>query len=151
MSESRFQVELTRRAGYALEARPAREGAPTFQIDETPPLGEGAGATPSELLGAAVGSCLTASLLFCMEKARISVDGITTRVEGTMERNEKGRLRISGLRIELNLELAEGSGPRADRCLELFEDFCIVGGSVQQGIPLEIVVNPAAGASPPAA
>lgn len=143
MSETRFQIDLTRRSGYTLEAQPRREGAPSFVLDETPPLGTGDGATPSEALGAAVGGCLTASLLFCMEKARVPVEGVTTRVEGTLARNEEGRLRITGLRIELDFDLgADATGARADRCVELFESFCIVGGSVQQGIPLEIVVNP---------
>jgi uncharacterized OsmC-like protein len=145
MSDKRFEVELTRRAGYTLEAQPQREGAPSFLLDETPPLGAGEGATPAETLGAAVGGCLTASLLFCLEKSRVPVEGITARVIGTMERNEQGRLRIEGLRVELNLDVGpDASEARSARCLELFEDFCIVGGSVRQGIPLEIVVNPTA-------
>ena len=45
-------------------------------------------------MGAAVGNCLAASLLFCLEKARVPVTDIRARVEGYVVRNESGRLRV---------------------------------------------------------
>ncbi len=145
MAHDTFELTLTRDAGYRFGVRSARPGAPALTVDEPPPLGEGAGATPLELLGSAVGSCLSSSLLFCLAKARIPVEGLTTRVQGTVERNADGRLRVSGLDVVLELEPGEGAPPRIDRCIGLFEDFCTVSRSVGQGIPVRVqVVTPAA-------
>jgi uncharacterized OsmC-like protein len=139
-----FDLTLTRSSGYRFEVQSARPGAPEIVADEPPPLGEGEGATPLELLGAAVGSCLSSSLLFCLSKARIPVEGLTTRVHGSVERNDQGRLRVSGLDVVLELEPGEGAPPRIDRCIGLFEDFCTVGRSVAAGIPIRVrVVTPA--------
>lgn len=141
MSETRFTLTLDRASGYRFSATSGREGAPVLVADEPPPLGEGAGATPTELLGTAVGACLASSLLFCLEKARIPVADLKTRVEGQVERNEKGRLRVSRIDVTMDLFLAPGGGNRIDRCLSLFEDFCTVSGSVGQGIDIKVVVN----------
>jgi uncharacterized OsmC-like protein len=141
VSEKTFSVRLTREDGYRLQVQPGREGAPSFVADETPPIGGGSGATPTELLGAAVGSCLTASLLFCLEKSRVPVDRVSTRVQGTVERNAEGRLRISGMTVSLDLDLGVEESRRAERCLELFEDFCTVKESVRQGIPIAVEVK----------
>jgi uncharacterized OsmC-like protein len=70
-----------------------------------------------------------------MEKARVPVDGVRARVEGTLERNASGRLRVEGLRVRLELDLPEEARARAGRCLELFQDFCIVKESVKRGSP----------------
>src|SRR6187399_1157988 len=61
--------------------------------DLASPLGHGAGAEPTELLAAAVGSCLASSLLYCARKARIEPLGIRAEVRATPERRE-GRIRI---------------------------------------------------------
>lgn len=140
MSDNTFTVRLSPESGFRMRATPVREGAPTLVVDEPPPLGEGAGATPTELLAAAVGGCLTASLMFCAGKARVPVDGLHAQVEGSLIRNEAGRLRVGGLRVTLELELPAGEAGRADRCLDLFEDFCIVKESVRTGIPVEVEV-----------
>lgn len=139
MSEKTFAVELTRASGYRFQVTSDREGAPGFEVDEAPPLGAGEGPTPTELLGAAVGGCLGASLVFCLDRARVPVEGIRTRVEGTLERNEAGRIRVGGIRVTLEVDLPE-PGPRGARCLDLFQDFCIVKESVRGGIPIEVQV-----------
>jgi uncharacterized OsmC-like protein len=41
---------------------------PTWRVDEPPPLGQGQGPTPVQLLAAAVGNCLSDSLLFALRK-----------------------------------------------------------------------------------
>lgn len=141
MADNTFSLELTRQSGYRMKAQPGREEAPAFIADETPPLGAGTGATPTELLGGAVGGCLSASLLFCLEKSRIPVNGITTRVDGTVERNDEGRLRVAGLRVVLDVDVVDGSPGRIERCLGMFENFCTVTQSVRQAIPIEVEVT----------
>jgi organic hydroperoxide reductase OsmC/OhrA len=95
-------------------------------VDEPPPIGEGHGPGASKLLAAAVGNCLSASALFCLEKAHINVHGMRTTVRTTRARNDEGRLRIGRIEVTLVPEVAEEDIPRMARCLEVFEDYCTV-------------------------
>jgi uncharacterized OsmC-like protein len=58
-----------------------------------------------------------------------------------LARNEKGLLRIGKLDVRLMVELADGQYDRINRCLDLFEDYCIVTASVRKGIPVNVVVT----------
>lgn len=137
-----FAIHLTWRGGYEFTVEFDEENVPDLLTDEPPPLGEGRGPNPSRLLAAAVGNCLSASLRFCLERSRIEVQELTTRVDTTIERNEAGRLRISGLRVLLEPTLDPEQRQRIGRCLEIFEDFCTVGQSVRQGIDIAVDVSP---------
>lgn len=138
-----FAVAVTLRDNYAFTVEFAEgEGAPLV-VDELPPLGEANGPNPARLLAAAVGSCLSASLLFCLRKSRIELAQLRTTVEGTIVRNARGRLRIGGLRVRLAPGLSGDQGERIGRCLDLFQDFCIVTESVREGISVEVAVEPA--------
>lgn len=112
-----------------------------FVADEGPPLGEGHGPSPDALLGAATGSCLTSSLLFCLEKARVPVETIGARAEVNKVRNERGRIRIGSIRVDIVAHVAEEYRERFERCRQLFEDYCIVTESVRHGIPVEVAVS----------
>jgi uncharacterized OsmC-like protein len=91
-----------------------------------------------------VGNCLTASLAFCLQRARVPAEGFRTVVTGQMARNENKRLRIGGFSVRI--ELPEGLDPAsATRCLGLFEDFCVVTASIRQGIPVAVEVVAANG------
>ena len=112
-----------------------------LEMDEPAPLGEGAGPNASRVLGAAVGNCLSASLLYCLRKAHIDVKSMSTDVGISTARNAKGRLRVGGLRVELHPEVAPGNEGRLSRCLELFENFCVVTESVRNGIDVDVAVD----------
>lgn len=144
MEDQGFSLEMTLRSGFELGVDFGEEGIPDLTVDEPPPLGEGAGPNPARLLGAAVGSCMSASLLFCLRRARIDVAELRTTVEGKLVRNEAGRLRIGELRVKIHPGVDPDDRARMERCLELFEDFCIVGQSVRQGIELHVEVEPTA-------
>jgi hypothetical protein len=61
-------------------------------------------------------------------------------------RNERGRLRIGAIRVTLAPEVDLEQRGRMGRCLELFEDFCIVTESVRHGFPVSVnVETPTAG------
>ena len=116
-------------------------------MDEPPPLGGGVGPEAAKVLAAAIGNCLSASLLLCLRKSHIEVAGLETRVEATIDRNEQGRLRVNGTSVEIRLDIGEGASAKFDRCASLFEDYCIVTASVRQGIPVEVtIVDPAGNA-----
>jgi uncharacterized OsmC-like protein len=145
MSEESVGVDLSLRGGYAFEADFNLPGVPRLLLDEPAPLGEGTGPSASRLLAAAVGNCLAASLLFCLRKARVEVEGMDAHVDATIVRNERGRMRIGSIRVRLEPALAADT--RIGRCTELFEDFCVVGQSVLQGIDVKVEVNAVAPAA----
>lgn len=133
-----FTVTLTHGGGYAFSVGFGDASAGSLIVDEPQPLGGGRGPNPARVLAAAIGSCLGASLLFCLRKARIEPAGLRTTVEGTLVRNERGRLRIGKIHVRLAPELAADQRERVGRCAELFRDFCIVTESVRDGIDVEV-------------
>ena len=142
MDTQHFRVTLSRRDGYAFAAQFDDDAWPDITVDESPPLGAGLGPTPTRMLGVAVGNCLAASLLFCLSKARVDVSDFAAHVEGTVARNDEGRLRISELRVTLAPAVRDAERDRMQRCLSLFEDFCTVTASIRKGIPVHVEVAP---------
>jgi organic hydroperoxide reductase OsmC/OhrA len=142
--EGSFTLALDAAEGYVQTVDFDLPGVPSVVVDEPEPLGAGAGPNPARLLGAALGSCLGASLLFCLRKARLDVAGLYTVVRGTLVRNERGRLRIGGVSVRLEPRLPAAQHARVPRCVELFEDFCVVTGSVRPAIDVQVEVVPVA-------
>lgn len=145
MEEKEFTLTLTLDENYRFETAFDDEAMPRLVFDEPEPLGDGEGPNAARVLAAAVGNCLSASLLFCLRKARVDVHGMQTQVTGRVARNEKGRLRVAGIQARLLIAIPPDDQPRVARCLEIFEDFCMVSASVRQGISIDVevdVVNP---------
>lgn len=141
--EGRFTLELEQLEGYEFRVGLDWPGLPELHMDEPPPLGGRRGPNASRLLAAAVGNCLSASLLYCLGKAEPPDNSVRTSVTCRVRRNDKGRLRIAGLEVRIALGEALVGSPRLGRCLELFEDFCVVTASVREGIPVAVeVVGP---------
>lgn len=136
-----FEVTLSRRGGYRFEVDFGDGSGTTLQMDEPPPLGEGAGPNPARVLASAIGDCLSASLLFCLEKAHIDVDDVITRVTGTILRNDRGRLRLGPLKVVIEPRTADVPPARIAKCLEIFEDFCIVTASARTGLVVNVTVT----------
>ncbi len=111
-------------------------------MDEPEPLGGNKGPNASKVLSAAIGNCLSASLMFCLQTARIHSKIKKTTVTSTITRNEKGRFRFGGSRvlIETELDQNETSANRINKCIELFEDFCVVTQSVRDGVDVKVMV-----------
>ena len=137
-----FALEIDLQHDYLQVADFGLPGATTLQVDEPPPLGTFAGPNPARVLGAALGSCLGASLLFCLRKARLDVSALHTTVHGAMARNERGRLRIGTMTVRLEPTLPAEQHARMARCLEVFEDFCVVTASVRPAIDVRVEVIP---------
>jgi uncharacterized OsmC-like protein len=139
--EKTLIVELEKLQDYSFKIDFGHEGMEALITDEEAPIGKGAGPNPSMLLAAAMGNCLSSSLLFCLKRARAEVKGMKTRVNAKMTRNEKGRWRITEMEIELNAEVDKEYVSQIERCIALFEEFCIVSKSVEHGIPFKVKVN----------
>jgi len=141
---SAFALHLTFKDGYQFAVDFEQPGVPELVVDEHPPLGAGRGPDPARMLATAVAHCLASSFLFCVRKARVDVKSLGVRVEGTMVRNERGRLRIGELKVRLAPEVAAEDWERIGRCLEIFEDFCVVTQSVRGGLNVDVEVAPQA-------
>ena len=140
--EKTFNVSMTREKDFVFKVDFGLENF-DFTMDEPEPVGGNTGPNASKVLAAAMGNCLTASLMFCLNKARAEVGGIETNVEGKMRRNEKGRWRISEINVEISPEIdMDEFSSQYDRCNKLFEDFCIVSKSIEEGIPINVEVKP---------
>jgi len=85
-------------------------------------------------------------LLFCLRRSRIPVKQLRVTVAGTLVRNERGRLRIGEIRVSLAPDITPEDRDRIGRCLDVFEDYCIVTESVRQGIPVTVAAEPAVAA-----
>lgn len=141
MDEKEFNLTLTLGEGFQFDAEFDGEKMANLMFDEPAPLGEDEGPNAARVLGAAVGNCLSASLLFCLKRARVDVAGMKTEVRGRITRNEKGRLRIAGISARLITAIPPDQQERVDRCLAVFEDFCIVSASVRNGIDIDVEVD----------
>ncbi len=141
--EKTFEVSMKRENGFEFIVDFSDPGIENLIMDEPEPVGENKGPNASKVLAAAMGNCLSASLLFCLQKARAEVGEVETRVEGKMRRNEDGRWRIKEVSVEISPEIdREEYESKFDRCMDLFEDFCIVSQSIEEGIPINVKVNP---------
>lgn len=140
--EKTFSVSMTREKDFVFKVDFGLDNF-DFTMDEPAPIGGDTGPNASKVLAAAMGNCLTASLLFCLNKARADVGDIETKVDGKMRRNEKGRWRIAEINVEISPEINTGEfGSQFERCSKLFEDFCIVSKSIEEGIPINVEVKP---------
>ncbi|GMV05891.1 MAG: hypothetical protein AMXMBFR53_21680 [Gemmatimonadota bacterium] len=142
-----FALSLERRERFQFDVNFDNASWPALRLDEPAPLGDDVAPNASRILGAAIGNCLAASLLFCLEKSRVPVTGLTAEVRGELVRNAKGRLRIGAVDVVLHPTLDGVPPERMGRCLELFEDFCVVTQSVRDGLDVRVSVEPSGGPS----
>lgn len=138
MDEPKLTVELEQLDAFEFKVKFG--GGIELVMDEPEPLGTGKGPNASKVLSAAVGNCLSASLLFCLQKARVDIGDIKTTVTTELARNEKKRLRIGSTRVTINANVDKTGGERLKKCIELFEDFCVVTASVRNGIDVSVEV-----------
>ncbi len=144
MSEKQIVVHLTQEQDYRFQIAFGGE-VPGLVADEPPPLGHGNGPSPVQLLAAAVGSCLSDSLLFALRKFKQNPDPLRCEVQADVGRNPDGRMRILHIKAVLTLGLPAAQLQHLDRTLDQFEEFCTVTQSVRQGIPVTVEVYDASG------
>ncbi len=140
MAQEKLEVQIEQVKDFEFMVKFAPEGVELL-MDEPEPLGGGVGPNASKVLSAAVGNCLSASLLFCLRKVRAEPNHLKTKVVTTMTREEKGRLRIGRSEVTITLDMDEEAKQRLGRCLGLFEDYCVVTQSVRNGIDVSVTVQ----------
>lgn len=144
MSDTKPRVVLRQQQDFQFEIDFGAD-VPKLIGDEHPPLGQGKGPTPVQLLAAAVGNCLSDSLLFALRKFKQAPEPIRCEVTAEVGRNAQNRLRVLGLDVVLTLGVPAAKLEHLDRVLGQFEDFCTVASSVSQGVPVRITVRDADG------
>lgn len=140
MSDKAITVELQQDRDYRFDIR-FGEGIAVLKGDEPPPLGTGQGPAPVQLLCAAVGNCLSDSLLFALRKFKQAPEPIGCTVQAEVGRNAEGKMRVLGIKASLRLGVPAAKLEHLDRVLAQFESFCTVTQSVAQGIPVAISVS----------
>lgn len=144
MSEQTIHVTLRQQQDYRFENVFGGE-VPNITSDEPAPLGTGRGPSPVQLLAAAVGNCLSDSLLFALRKFKQKPEPIGCDVQAEVGRNAEGRLRVLNMHARLTLGVPAAALEHLDRVLGQFEAYCTVTQSVGQGIPVTIEVLDATG------
>lgn len=144
-SEKPTAVTITRQSGYQFLVD-FGDAIPSLLADEPAPLGQGSGPAPDHMLLAAVANCLSASLLFSLQKFKQDPGALKATATPVVGRNEAKRLRIE--RIDVHLELGKPAAEleHLDRVLAQFEEFCTVSMSVRQGIAIGVQVQDGTGA-----
>ncbi len=137
----RFSLRIEQVEGYELRVRFDKEQYPELSLDEPAPLGNDRFPNPARILAAAIGDCLAASLLFCAQKKRIPILGLTADLEVELVRNDRKRLRIGRVSATIRPRVEGGCATLAE-CLDVFEDFCVVTQSVREGLDVDVRVEP---------
>lgn len=144
MGEEIIRIQLTQQGDYRFDVAFGAE-VPALLADAPPPLGTGRGPSPEQLLAAAVGNCLSSSLLFALRKYKQTPEPLACEVQAEVGRNAEGRLRVLGMQAVLTLGVPAAALQHLERALAQFEGFCTVTQSVRQGIPVTVEVRDAAG------
>ena len=144
MTEKTIRVELSQRQDYRFDIAFGGD-MPVLTSDEPAPLGTGLGPSPVQMLCAAVGNCLSDSLLFAFRKFKQALEPIQCVVTAEVGRNEDNRLRVLRMNAQLHMGVAASTLAQVDHVLAQFEEFCTVTQSVRQGIPITVEVFDSAG------
>ncbi len=137
-----FAIVIERVRDFEFLARFDKEHYAPLTIDEPEPVGRDSEANASRILSAALGNCLSASLMFCLQRSKLGVKSIRAEVTTIITRNDEGRWRIGNVAVQIFLATEEQDERRLKRCIDIFENYCIVTASVRQGIPVDVSVIP---------
>jgi uncharacterized OsmC-like protein len=137
----KIHAHLKRLNGYKFEITIDELKDSKTVMDEPAPVGTAQGPSAAMMLSSAIGHCLSSSLLFCLEKSRVKAKDLSTDVELTMERNERGRWRIGGIKVKMRPLVDTVDLEKLERCKSMFEDFCIVTASVREGVKIDVEIQ----------
>jgi len=138
--EKQFTIELEQLQGYEFKVKFDLAGVDELLVDEPPPVGEGKGPNPSRMITVAAANCLSASLLYCVTRNEPPAGSMHTTATCNMKRNAKGRLRIGDIQVRMTVDGQIEAAARMKRCLDLFEEFCVVTASLRDGFPIDVEV-----------
>jgi len=135
-----FKIEMEQVKDYEFLVK-FDDLAETLLMDAPPGVGRNAGPCPTQMLAAAVGNCLTMTLVLFARKAGLQLTHVRAAVKARLVRGENGLPRIGVIQVELDPGLAEADQERAAACLNAFENYCAVTESVRAGIDVRVAVS----------
>jgi len=121
-----------------------------FFIDETLDNNKDLkGPDAAQMLGMAILSCLSASLIFCLNKRELKPDDFDARGEIAVKKIEKGYTRIKEINVKITPKTEdEATLKRINQCIKemksgkmMFEENCIITESVREGIKVNVEIN----------
>ena len=77
----RFTINVEQIDGFEFRVRFDKDRYAAVTLDEPPPLGHDSAPNAARFLAAAIGDCLSASLVFCMKKAGVRQTGNPNKAE----------------------------------------------------------------------
>jgi len=111
-------------------------------IDETNEDLDMLGPNPVKLLASAVLGCLSASLIFCIQKKKLALKDFKSEAEIIIARNEEGLFRVKEINVELQPKTDDPEIiRRIDQCKKIFERYCTITESVRAGIPVNLNID----------
>lgn len=138
---STFSLRVEQVDGFEFRIKFDKEQFAPLTLDEPAPLGHDTAPNAARILAAAIGNCLSASLVFCLQRAKVAAPAVSADVNVEIVRNDARRLRIGKVSVTLHTNLP-ADDPSLKTCLSTFEDFCVVTQSVRQGIDVVVHVEP---------
>ena len=147
MSDAHVSVDVAQQTRFRFEVTFAGTTLAPVLTDEPPPLGEGRGPNPIRLLAADVASCLSASLLFALDKQHVDPQPIAAHIDVDMVQNEAGRVRVGAMAVRLSIGKTWADLAAATRVLDQFDAYCVVTESMRAGIPISVDVCDVNGAA----
>jgi uncharacterized OsmC-like protein len=144
MSENTVQITLRQQKDYQFDVD-FGGGIPVLVADEPAPLGSGQGPSPVQLLAAAVGNCLSDSLLFALRKFKQAPEPVGCTVTAEVGRNDQNRLRVLKMTAVLGWGLLRRRCSTWTGCWTNLKAYCTVTQSVGLGIAIELQVIDAEG------
>lgn len=141
VQQTKFEIELELIDKMQFNVKFDLPDASDLLMDEPPVFGgNGLGPNASRAIAAGVSNCLSASLAFCLGKAKADLTSMRTVATGTIGR-EEGVLRLQKIDVKIYPKLgSEADMDKLERCKGLFEKYCIVTESIRKGMPVDIEV-----------
>jgi uncharacterized OsmC-like protein len=136
-----FDLEIHQEDGFRFRVEFPGSSYPAVFMDEPAPLGKDSAPNPARILAAAIGNCLAASLLFCLQRRGVKAEGVHANVHMELVRNERKRLRVGRVSVTISKGTSEIPEDKLRACLDSFEDFCVVTQSVRAGIDVQVSVE----------
>src|SRR5689334_4895653 len=106
---SEFAIQVEQVDGFLFRVHFDKAQFADLLLDEPPPLGKDAAPNAARVLAAAVANCLSASLVFCLQRAGLKTEGLRSEAKVQIVRNEQRRLRIGSVDVMLRPRLPEGN------------------------------------------
>ncbi len=136
-----FTVMVERMQDYEFRVQFDKDKFAELIMDEPPPMGHDMGPNATRVLAASIGNCLSASLMFCLQRSKLEVETLQAEVSPRVARNEDGRWRVEHVDVKIMIKTKEEDLKRFQRCVDIFENYCIVTSSIRQGISVDVTIH----------